>query len=162
MPKAASEIESRLRALRERPEAVTDEDLRALAEALRLCSREEGNALASDYAELADGADLQQDLVEALADLPVLPTNPTIAPLLEIFEQDAQFYEARHALLAMTVPRVSSARQDPPELGTVQIEVLKLLAASEAIWRSDMTLPDLLAERGLPRTRDALRRMLDG
>ncbi|TWT89602.1 hypothetical protein Pla52n_67300 [Stieleria varia] len=131
-----------------------------LGGALLLCLRDDHNGISVDYAEMADGADLQQDVTEALTNLPVSPTNPTIDPLLATFTRDDQFYEAMHALLAMTIPLATTNGADRAALGPTQIYVLTQLAAATTIWDCDMTLHDLLAERGLPTTKNKLNFML--
>ena len=131
-----------------------------LGGALLLCLRDDDNGISGDYAEMADGADLQQDVTEALTNLPVSPTNPTIDPLLATFRRDDQFYEAIHALLAMTIPFATMNGADRATLGPTQIYVLTQLAAATTIWDRDMTLQGRLAERGLPTTKNKLNIML--
>src|SRR5262249_49983250 len=111
-------------------------------------------------ATFSNGRDLQQDVAESLQHIPVNPTNPTVDPLFITFERDPQFYEAMHALIAMTFPLSSSGPISPNSLGAQQREVLTRLAAAEIIWRCDMSLGDRLRERGLPETRHELNRMI--
>lgn len=156
----AADVEVRIRQVLHDPDAVTDDDLMVLGGALLLCLRDDDNGISADYAALADGADLKQDVTEALANLPVLPNNPTIDPLLATYKRDDQFYEAMHTLLAMTIPCATMNRVDRATLGPMQVYVLTQLAVSTTIWERDMTLQDRLAERGLPTTKNKLNLML--
>jgi len=144
---------------RERPTEVTVDDLHVLGGAILLMLRDDDLGLSTQYSELTDGNDLQQDVVECLANLPVNPTNPTIDPLLVTFERDQQLYEAMHALIAQTIPEATDTTRQSA-LGPMQIEVLNRLASADAIWEYDMTLGDRLTARGLPASRHKLRRML--
>ena len=156
----AADVKFRIRKSLSNPDAVSHDDLTILGGALLLCLRDDDNRISDDYAELSGGSDLQQDVTESLINLPVFPSNPTIEPLLVIFERNDQFYEAMHALIAMTIPRANNARIDPSTLCPMAIEVLRRLAATETMWDCDMTLRDRLAERGLPPTRHKLNKML--
>jgi hypothetical protein len=156
---SASQVELLVRKVREQPSAVTLEDLHVLGGAILLTLRDDDLGLAAEYSKLADGNDVQQDVVESLTYLPVDPVNPTIGPLLSTFERDPQFYEAMHALLAQSIPKLEG-KIKCESLGLMQIEILNRLAASDPIWHCDMTIRDRLIERGLPDTRHRLRRML--
>ena len=156
----AADVEPLIRHVLHDPKAVAEDGLMVLGGELLLCLRDDDNGISADYAALADGADLQQDVTEALANLPVSPSNPTIDPLLATFKRDDQFYEAMHALLAMTIPIATTNRVNPATLGPMQIYVLTQLAAATTIWGCDMTLQDRLAKRGLPTTKNKLNLML--
>ncbi len=100
------DIEPRIRKANSNPELITEDDLSILGGALLLCLRENDNGVSREYASIAEGRDLQQDVAESLANLPVQDRNPTLEPLLITFARDPQFYEAMHAALAMTFAKV--------------------------------------------------------
>ena len=156
---SAPQVRSLVCAACERPKELTSDDLHGLAGAILLTLREDDSGLSAQYSELTGGNDVQQDVVECLANLPVNPTNPTIEPLLFTFERDQQFYEAMHALIALTIPEVTGTISRRA-LGPMQIEVLTRLVTSDAIWEHDTTLRDRLTARGLPVSRHKLRLML--
>ncbi|TWT96454.1 hypothetical protein [Neorhodopirellula pilleata] len=154
------DIEPRIRKASDHPDLITEDDLWILSGALLLCLREDDNGVSREYARLAEGRDLQQDVAESLANLTIRNRNPTLEPLLVTFERDQQFYEAMHAALAMTFPRTNGEPIKRNTVTQMQMEVLKRLAAAETIWTSDMTLRDRLIEHGLPSTRHELNRMV--
>ncbi len=153
------DIEPRIRKANVRPDLITEDDLWILSGALLLCLRTDDNGISREYARVADGRDLRQDVAECLANLPIQNRNPTLEPLLITFERDQQFYEAMHASLAMTFPKTGESIKRNA-VTQVQREVLKRLAAADTIWTSDMTLQDRLSERGLPSTRHELNRLV--
>jgi hypothetical protein len=154
------DIEPRIRKANANPDMVTEDDLSILCGALLLCLRDDDNGISQEYAHIAEGRDLQQDIAESLAKLPVQNRNPTLEPLLITFERDPQFYEAIHAAIAMTFPKMHGKRINRNTVTPIQMEVLIRLATADAIWRCDLSLRDRLLERGLPETRHELTRMV--
>lgn len=154
------DIEPRVQKAFASPDLVTEEDLSILAGALLLCLREDDNGVSREYARIAEGRDLQQDVAESLANLPIQNRNPTLEPLLVTFERNPQFYEAMHAAIAMTFPKMHGNRINRNMMNKFQFEVLARLAGADEIWRCDLSLRDLLRERGLPETRHELNRMV--
>ena len=154
------DIEPRIRKATNHPDLVSEDDLWILGGALLLCLREDDNGISHEYARLTEGRDLQQDVAESLASLPIQNRNPTLEPLLTTFERDQEFYEAMHAALAMTFPKTNGIPIRRNTITPIQLEVLMRLAAAETIWRCDMTLRERLLDRGLPETQHELNRMV--
>jgi hypothetical protein len=154
------DIEPRIRKANASPDMVTEDDLSILAGALLLCLREDDNGVSREYARIARGNDLQQDVAESLANLPIQNRNPTLEPLLITFERDPQFYEAMHAAIAMTFPKMDGGTINRNTVTKIQLEVLMRLAAADEIWRCDLSLRDYLREHGLPETQHELNRMV--
>jgi hypothetical protein len=154
------DVEPRIRKATEHPDLVSEKDLWILGGALLLCLRADDNGISREYASLSNGRDLQQDVAESLANLPIKTHNPTLEPLLIAFERDEQFYETMHAALAMTFPKTNGAPTKRNTITPMQLAVLERLACADAIWRCDTTLRDRLLERGLPETKHLLNRMV--
>jgi len=155
----ASQVKSIVHKAYEQPSKITFDDLFVLGGAIVLTLRDDDLGLSAEYTKLADGNNLQQDVAQFLTNLPVTPNNPTIEPLLSTFNRDHQFYEAMHALIAQTFPKVHRKIKFE-SLGPMQVEVLNRLAASDPIWQYDMTIRGRLLARGLPDSRDKLCRIL--
>lgn len=154
------DIEPRIRKAIANPGLITEDDLWILGGALLLCLRENDKGISGEYARLSEGRDLQQDIAESLASLPIQNRNPTLEPLLATFERDPQFYEAMHAAIAMTFPKTGGVPVKRSMVTPIQMQVLTRLAAADAIWKYDKALPDRLREYGLPATMHELNRMV--
>jgi hypothetical protein len=152
-----SEITSAIRSANEHPHTLNDDELQRLASTLRASYddrfQDAFDVLNKNYASATDdGNDLQQDIVVAFSRLQNGACDWIVTDLIRYFERDPQFYELAHALLALSFPATTIV-DDLFARGNMQREVLSAIIRNTAIWRSDMTLADHLAERGLPISR---------
>lgn len=158
------EIATSLRTAMQHPNALREDEIRRLTNVLHASyderCKDDYDALAHKYAKTTDdGNDLQQDTVLAFANLSNGSADWIVCDLIRYFDTDAQFYELAHAMLALAFP-ASSTADDLFIRGNMQRDVLSAMINNEPIWRSDMTIADRLAKRGLPTDRDGLTNLM--
>ena len=115
--------------------------------------------LSDQYSDATDGKDLQQDVVLALQNLRSCDVTELIPALIDYFQEDDQFYDLGHAMIALVFPRKRST-VSPDTLTDMQREVLTALTGTDAIWRSDGTFAALLKSRGLPTTKSKAQQLM--
>ena len=159
-----SDIATSLRTAMRHPIALRDDEVRRLTNVLHVSydqhCKDDYESLAYQYSKTTDdGNDLQQDTVLAFANLPNGTADWIVCDLIRYFDTDTQFYELAHAMLALAFPTASNV-DDLFVRGNMQRDVLSAIINNEAIWRSDMAIADRLAERGLPRDRDSVTKLM--
>jgi hypothetical protein len=119
--------------------------------------------LSQEYTEVTatkdDCHDLGQDIAYALARLPVGSAGFAVLPLLGLWRQQRSFYEAVLAAIALSFPP-SAAKVPASRLSKAQRAVLEALTEDEPVWTCCGDTAPLLADRGLPTTRKAVRKYL--
>ncbi len=123
-----SSFEPRIRKANSNPDLITEDDLSILGGALLLCLRENDNGVSREYASIAEGRDLQQDVAESLANLPVQDRNPTLEPLLITFARDPQFYEAMQCSTCYDIRQSKFRTINRNTVTPIQLQVLMRLA----------------------------------
>ena len=106
-----------------------------------------------------DCNDLGQDIALALARLPASSANFAIPPLLKLWRQARQFYEAALAAIALSFPP-TAAKVAASRLSAIQRAVLHALTEDVSIWTFCGDTAPMLADRSLPTTRQAMRKYL--
>src|SRR5262249_39234390 len=106
-----------------------------------------------------DGGDLSQDLTLALSQLQSGQANNAVPVLLEVWQRCSAFYEAALAAISLTFP-LSKTQRTQEGLDELQSRVLRTLLGNEGIWRFCGDTAPLLAPRGLPSDREAMRSFL--
>ena len=106
-----------------------------------------------------DCNDLGQDIALALARLPAGSASFAIPPLLGLWRQGRQFYEAALAAIALSFPP-TAAKVAESGLSATQRAVLHALTEDASIWTFCGDTAPMLADRGLPTTRRAMRKYL--
>lgn len=127
---------------------------------MALALRKENSGLSEQYLVASDGKDLQHDIALALAKVPAGRADSAVPVLLEVWQEGTDFYEAALAAIALAFPK-TKARIAGSQLRPVQRHVLRGLISDEAIWRYCGDTAPLLASRGLPRDRNAMRLLLE-
>jgi hypothetical protein len=117
---------------------------------------EEEPPIYQEYSEATataeDVHDLGQDLALALAELPAGSADFAIRPLVDLWQQDVQFYEAILAAIALAFAPIEIARP-AQQLTEDQRYLVRALANDQAVWTCCGDTAPRLAERGLPASR---------
>jgi hypothetical protein len=141
-------------------DAISDRVMAALDE-YKL--RNPPSQLSQEYTKVTttrdDCNDLGQDIAIALARLPAGSADFAIEPLVKLWRQAPEFYEAALAAIALSFPP-TAAKMAARRLSATQRAVLHALTEEEAIWTSCGDTELLLADRGLPTARGAMRKYL--
>ena len=145
--------ESELEAISARVQAAMDE----------YQQRHPPSQIGQEYTEVTttkdDCNDLGQDIALALARLPAGSASFAIPPLLELWRQGRQFYEAALAAIALSFPP-TAAKVAASRLSATHRAVLHALTEDAPIWTFCGDMAPMLADRGLPTTRRAMRKYL--
>jgi hypothetical protein len=131
-----------------------------VAHQMALALRKENPGLSDQYRAASDGNDLEQDIALALGKVPAGRADSAIPVLLEAWQESPGFYEAALAAITLAFPK-TKARFAGDQLRPAQERVVRALISDEAIWRFCGDTAPLLASRGLPRDRNAMRRLLE-
>jgi hypothetical protein len=106
-----------------------------------------------------DCNDLGQDIALALARRPAGSASFAIPTLLKLWRQGRAFYEAALAAIALSFPP-TAARMAASRLSATQRAVLHALTEDADLWTFCGDTAPMLADRGLPTTRQAMRKYL--
>ncbi len=156
------ELTAALGHVRDDPQKVTPRECQLLINVVRASYDDDledsFEDLADQYSDSTEDADdLQQDAVLAIAQLPDGRALELVPDLIQFLDEDSQFYELAHALVAIAFQPTSSSSS---AVDDVQRKVLAAIIANDDIWTLDGTFAERLKQRGLPQTRDEVERLL--
>ena len=137
------------------PTLLTDNSIHEMTDTLRIIFRRTMPSIYAEYSTVSDGCDLEQDLLLALAELVPGQADNAIPLLIARWPDDPQLYEIGHALIALAFSRTN----EPIVAGTLnatQESVLRAVAEQQDIWTGDGNWAGILAEHGLPESREAV------
>jgi hypothetical protein len=152
------------------PDGVPESELDALAARVQAAmdeyhQRNPPSQISLEYTKVTttkdDCNDLGQDIALALARLPAGSASFAIPPLLELWRQNTQFYEAALAAIALSFPP-TAVKMAASRLSATERAVLHALTEDASIWTGCGDTAPMLADRGLPTTRRAMRKYLAG
>jgi hypothetical protein len=119
--------------------------------------------LSQEYAKVTmtvdDCNDLGQDIAIAFAYLPAGSADFAVMPLLRLWAQGKAFYEVALAAIALSFP-LAPGSTPASRLSATQRAVLQALTEDDPIWTCCGDTGPMLAVRGLPTTKRAMRKYL--